>query len=392
MTTLTAATIADYSRTQVWDYITANELPVKRLASTVAARQALIEYFEREQIAATEEISVSESGTNTDESTESLSYTDDIGLENTPTIEVPNMTAPTSIALADINLSTDLFQFRRAEVNMEMVHWLAENWDESALDPLDLWMDENGKLWLISGHHRFEAAGCLALAEILCRIHKCTLEQARTIAAVSNASRLEYLPIEYCNCIEFLIEQGMNLEEAANKLALKQNFANRYYALRLLKGTAWEQWLNTDLLSSAYVVAQHAEKSPFNPGELDSLLKIVVDRQLSLAQVKKLLSDLKTVKAKATQGSQATLFDMSAFECDRVVDAVKTREEDNKCRMYSWYTYTLVESNPDIPEDIKAPLLKELRRLNSHLIGSPEPETIPTRTSKKLRVEFPVAA
>ena len=56
------------------------------------------------------------------------------------------------------------------------------------------------------------------------------------------------------------------------------------------------------------------------------------------------------------------------------------------------YTYTLVESNPDIPADIKAPLLKELRRLNSHLIGAIEPETIPTRTSKKLRVEFPVAA
>jgi hypothetical protein len=387
---ITAATVQEFSRAQVWAYITDNGLPVKKLAATEAARQALIDFLGQE----TESETLPESGINTEDNDSELSYTEETsGLENTaPTTTENNMTTPTRIALADINIGTELFQFRRSELNQDHVNWLAANWDESALDPLDLWRDESGKLWLVGGHHRYAAASLKQLVDIISRVHTGSLEQARTIAAVSNASRLEYLPIEYCNCMVFLVGQGLTVDQAANKLAVKPNFAARYYALRLLKGTGWEQWLNTDLLSSAYVVALHAEKSPFNPGELDSLLKIVVDREMNLAQVKKLLSDLKTVKGKVTKGSQSTLFDMSAFETDRVVEAVKVRENDNKCRMYAWYTYELVQNNPDIPDDIKLPLLKELRRLNSHLIGADEPETVPTRTSKKLRVDFPVAA
>jgi DNA polymerase III sliding clamp (beta) subunit (PCNA family) len=44
--TVTAITINEFSRNQVWNYITDNGLPVKKLSSTEAARKALIEYLE----------------------------------------------------------------------------------------------------------------------------------------------------------------------------------------------------------------------------------------------------------------------------------------------------------------------------------------------------------
>jgi ParB/RepB/Spo0J family partition protein len=293
---------------------------------------------------------------------------------------------------SEVNIALDRFQFRTEPFNQEKVDWMVANWNNDILDPIDVWHDEDGKHWLISGHHRLAAATQLQAEKIPARVHRVTLNEARMMAMASNANRLQYTPIEYCNCMEFLVDvEQMTKAAAAEKLTVSPTLAAKYYSLRHLKNTDWEAHLHVAHIAVlGYEVAALCEKHPCTPTELNSILNLILTHELRLAQVTRLVNDMRKAKS-APVAEQANLFDISSYSADRVAQVIHERTYTDKLWQRVWFMYKLLE-NPadgcDIPEDIAEPLKLQLRRLNAYLTDAEESEVIPVGNAKKLRGDF----
>ena len=147
-----------------------------------------------------------------------------------------------TLRIADISRDTSRFQFRSEEFDESRVQWLVENWNDGAVDPLDVWREpESGTLYLLSGHHRLEAMVRLNVERCLARVHDLGLTAAQTFALKSNANRKQYTDFEYSRCIAFLVdEQKYAISAAANEMTVSAGMAKKYYGLRHLVGTDWE--------------------------------------------------------------------------------------------------------------------------------------------------------
>jgi hypothetical protein len=292
------------------------------------------------------------------------------------------------IPVAEIQRDTSRFQFRLKDFDPSRVDFLVQNWDESILDPLDLWEQENGERALLAGHHRLEAAIRVGIATVPCRIHKVSEAKARTVALLSNSNRLEYTAFEKSGCLEYLVNtDGLTLAEAARQMNLSPGMAKKFYVLRHLKKTEWEaQSEGMDLLPLAFEVGLFCDQNKLKIPELNSLFKVVVKHKLSVPQLQQLFRDIKKYRSpKATQG---VLFDLSDESItDRVVGSVKQRSALNNVATYTWFLYELVKAEGEysIPEDIKTPLIKNLRMLYAHCIGSDKAEETPKRSTKEGR-------
>jgi ParB-like chromosome segregation protein Spo0J len=74
---------------------------------------------------------------------------------------------------------------------------IAANFDDSKQDPVDVWEDNQGKIWMLSGHHRLAAAVKAGKKDIIARFHQgdeaSAIKWAREEA---NANRAMETPVE----------------------------------------------------------------------------------------------------------------------------------------------------------------------------------------------------
>ncbi len=291
------------------------------------------------------------------------------------------------VPVSQIKRDTSRFQFRTKFFDSTRVDFLVQNWDESILDPLDLW-DIAGELYLLAGHHRLEAGIRKNVETLPCRIHKVSETKARTVALLSNANRLEYTAFEKSGCLEYLVNtDGLTLAEAARQMSISAGMAKKFFVLRHLKKTEWEvQSEGMDLLALAFEVGLFCDQNPLKIPELNSLFKVTVKHKLSVPQLQQLFRDIK--KHRSPKAVQGTLFDLSNEELtDRVVSSVKQRSALNNVATYTWFLYELVQAEQEyaIPDEIKKPLIKQLKMLYAYCIGSDKAEETPKRATKEGR-------
>jgi ParB-like nuclease domain len=292
------------------------------------------------------------------------------------------------IPLNQIKRDTSRFQFRSSPFVEDRVQWLVENWENAKVDPLDVW-EHGGDRFLLSGHHRYEAMLRLQYGKCECRVHTFSLEEAQMFALASNANRLEYSTYEYSRCINFLISvQKRSFTDAANSMSIKVGIAKKYYALRHLIGSSWEENDEAlDLTSRAFLIGEFCETRKMTSLEIESLYKIVTTNDLSLSQTRQLIRDIKRQlekqRIKAADGG--SLFDMSEFSSG-VVRAVKERDFLNTCSAQSWWLYELLQRSEEheFPPELKEAFMAALIQFYSYCVGSEEPVT-PVRSTGKGR-------
>ena len=291
------------------------------------------------------------------------------------------------VKVSQIQRDVSRFQFRSKDFNQQRVDFLVENWDKSILDPLDLW-EKDGALYLLAGHHRLEAGIRKGEETLPCRIHRVSESKARTVALISNANRLEYTAFEKSGCLEYLVNvDGLTLTEAARQMNLSPGMAKKFFVLRHLKKTEWEtQAEGMDRLALAFEVGLFCDQNKLKIPELNSLFKVTVKHDLSVSQLQQLFRDIK--KYRSPKAEQTLLFDLSSEQMtDRIVATVKQRSALNNVATYTWFLYELVKEQKQysIPDDIKTPLITNLRRLYAYCIGSEKDQEIPKRATKEGR-------
>ena len=70
------------------------------------------------------------------------------------------------IKVADLNIDTKRFQNRQEEFSKDSFNSIVNNFSWDKFDPPRVWKDENGKIWLISGHSRTAAVKHLKFEEM----------------------------------------------------------------------------------------------------------------------------------------------------------------------------------------------------------------------------------
>ncbi|MEH2458306.1 ParB/RepB/Spo0J family partition protein [Nostoc sp.] len=295
----------------------------------------------------------------------------------------------TRVRIQEIEKDISSFQFRSVDFDEERVQWLVANWKPEALDPLDIWLSPDGRKFLIAGHHRLESMVRRGDTSAPCRVHQISLEEAQTMAVVSNSNRLQYTSFEYSRCVDFLITKcGKNYEQAAKSLAISEGMARKYHSLFALLGTDWEvQTDKLDLLSRAFEVGNFVENYPLSQTEIQSLFQITAEYDLTANQIRQLLRDIRRQKnADDIAQTQGSLFDLATFG-DRTAKALKERTFLDNCAAQTWWLYEMIttERHHVFPDELKEPLMKDLRRIYAHCIGAEEAEVVPVRATKKGR-------
>lgn len=120
--------------------------------------------------------------------------------------------------ITDIHLDTKRFQ-NRSELDEEHVQNIVKNYNEGEFDPVVIWKDpKTGKSWLLSGHHRFEAAKRLGLKDIMVREWTGDEASARAYAkGRSNANRAMEKPWDRAKIYRELRAGGTAESQIAEK-------------------------------------------------------------------------------------------------------------------------------------------------------------------------------
>jgi len=126
-------------------------------------------------------------------------------------------------------ISTDVDRFQnRTELDQEQVDRIKDNWNENDLDPIVIWKDENGKDFLLAGHHRLEAATQRGNKDITSRYFEGTEAEAIEYATErSNANRTLEADYDRAKVFRKMREDGRSKSDI--KEALHQEGRNKVY-------------------------------------------------------------------------------------------------------------------------------------------------------------------
>lgn len=92
------------------------------------------------------------------------------------------------INLADLNVDHKLFQPRQIGIDKGHVQAITRAMGRGCkLEPIDAWRGQDGKLWLIHGHHRHAALMKARRKRHTARIHCGMLAEARLVSIASNS-------------------------------------------------------------------------------------------------------------------------------------------------------------------------------------------------------------
>jgi hypothetical protein len=144
----------------------------------------------------------------------------------------------TDVQVVDVaSISTDEARFQnRDELDEERVNKIAEGWSDAEQDPIHVWRDEkDGKLYVLSGHHRLQAAkkANRKTVKIIDRTNDFTEERAIKFATEeANTNRAMETPLERAKIYRSDIEKGMSSKELEDK-AKRLEGKNSIYILAL---------------------------------------------------------------------------------------------------------------------------------------------------------------
>jgi hypothetical protein len=144
----------------------------------------------------------------------------------------------TDVQVVDVaSISTDEARFQnREELDEERVNKIAEGWSDAEQDPIHVWRDEkDGKLYVLSGHHRLQAAkkANRKTVKIIDRTNDFTEERAIKFATEeANTNRAMETPLERAKIYRSDIEKGMSSKELEDK-AKRLEGKNSIYILAL---------------------------------------------------------------------------------------------------------------------------------------------------------------
>ncbi len=123
--------------------------------------------------------------------------------------ELEKSDCPKEMAIDQIHIDEARFQ-NRAKLNETIVAQIAENFDENQLDPVVVWDDpQNGKTFLLAGHHRLAGAKRAGKTNIKTRCFEGTEKEAIAYAKeLSNANRTLETPLERAKIYRQKLEKG----------------------------------------------------------------------------------------------------------------------------------------------------------------------------------------
>lgn len=135
-----------------------------------------------------------------------------------------------------LKLNTDEKRFQnRKKLNEAVLKQIAENYSETKLDPIIVWIDpKNKKIYVLAGHHRLEGTRRAGKKTIAIKYFTGTEKEAIHYAKVeSNANRSLELPSERANIYRaFRLDEKLS-RSAIEKLAREQEGKNASYILNL---------------------------------------------------------------------------------------------------------------------------------------------------------------
>lgn len=117
-----------------------------------------------------------------------------------------------------INVDSDRFQ-NRDKLDMQHVQEIAANFVQSDFDPVVLWRDNGGKIWMLKGHHRLEAFRLMKKSHITAQFFNGIEKKAIEYALNSNTTALNENDIERAKYYRGLLSKIpiSKVQEQANK-------------------------------------------------------------------------------------------------------------------------------------------------------------------------------
>ncbi len=114
----------------------------------------------------------------------------------------------------NINIDTKRFQ-NRDKLNKTVLNNIVSNYSKTKLDPVILWKDKTGKIFLLAGHHRLEATKIVGETHIEAKFFIGTEAEAIHYAKVeSNANRSLETPIERAKIYREIPNKKERVEKA----------------------------------------------------------------------------------------------------------------------------------------------------------------------------------
>lgn len=136
------------------------------------------------------------------------------------------------VAISDIKTDTARFQ-NRNKLNENVLNQIVENYSDTKMDPIIVWIDKDKKTYLLAGHHRFEATKRVGRKTIAAKYFQGTEAEAIKYAKLeSNANRSLELPQERAKLYREMITNGATKTAVSNE-AKKLEGKNANYILNL---------------------------------------------------------------------------------------------------------------------------------------------------------------
>lgn len=136
------------------------------------------------------------------------------------------------VAISDIKTDTARFQ-NRNKLNETVLDQIVENYSDTKMDPVIVWIDKDKKTYLLAGHHRFEATKRVGRKTIAAKYFQGTEAEAIKYAKLeSNANRSLELPQERAKLYREMRTNGATKTAVSNE-AKKLEGKNASYILNL---------------------------------------------------------------------------------------------------------------------------------------------------------------
>lgn len=181
----------------------------------------------------------------------------------------------------DLSLDPKRFQFKLNKDSATGASDIERNWNPLLADALDVWRDpENGKTYVVEGHHRYGIAKRGKVPELNVRLIPPelakTAEEARSIGALLNIGRGHGTAID---AAKYFRESKMTPEHLADEgISLSEGVASQGLALSRLSDRLFDDLVAGKMKIGRGVVIGEATA---DPAQQDAIMKLIQRREQS---------------------------------------------------------------------------------------------------------------
>lgn len=218
--------------------------------------------------------------------------------ENIPYAEAKQSIKP--VKVSDINVDPERFQFKLdtdkktgASKNLDIAKW-----DPNLAGVVTLWQDNNGKLWVVNGHHRLQKAKELGVKTLDARIIKesdgISDKEAREIGAKINIAEGHG---SLTDAAKVFRDGGYNLQEIKDSgLPLSEGSAKKGYALSQLNDNLWDKVISKKITENKAAIIGEAlptDKGGQNDAKQNAIWKDIEGKDVTENVLKEMVDAIK---------------------------------------------------------------------------------------------------